>query len=240
MKRFLVIFTCCVSILSAVLFVLNIEVTTRQGIDYELAVKKIPLYLKTLDFLDRHYNYKFLTRGILSGEVSDEGKAVKLLAWTRNNIRRNPPGLPVVDDHVWHIIVRGYGVNDQYQDVFSTLCNYAGLDAFFGQLYSDDRSCVKILSFVKLKGGWSVFDAYDGIYFRNRSGRVATVNNIREGDREPVSVLGEKIAYDYGPIFDNIPSVRFRDWIGSRPAIQSPARRFIIWLKSGFLDDTWN
>lgn len=233
MKRFLVILTCCVSVLSAVLFVLNIEVTTRQGTDYELAVKKIPLYLKTLDFLDRHYNYKFLTRGILSGEVSGEGKAVKLLAWTRNNIRRNPPGLLVVDDHVWHIIVRGYGVNDQYQDVFSTLCNYAGLDAFFGQLHSEDRSCVKILSLVKLKRGWSVFDAYDGIYFRNRSGRVATVNDIREGDWEPVSVLGEKIAYDYGPIFDNISSVRFRDWIGSRSAIQSPMRRFIIWLKKG-------
>ena len=38
-------------VLTGIFILLNLSVTTRQGIDYKLNSIKIPLYLKTLDFL---------------------------------------------------------------------------------------------------------------------------------------------------------------------------------------------
>ena len=56
---------------------------------------------------------------------------MEIFIWTCENIRKQPDGLPVIDDHVWHIIIRGYGEPDQSSDVFTTLCNYAGIRAFY-------------------------------------------------------------------------------------------------------------
>ena len=44
-------------------------------------------------------------------------KTLKIFIWTHKNIRKAPEGLPVIDDHVWHTIIRGYGINDQSSDV---------------------------------------------------------------------------------------------------------------------------
>jgi hypothetical protein len=38
--------------------ILNISVTTRQGVNYQVREIKFPLYLKILDFVDRHYKQK--------------------------------------------------------------------------------------------------------------------------------------------------------------------------------------
>ena len=110
---------------------LNFTVTTQKGVNFKVQTIKIPLYLKALDFFDRHYNYKLITKRIIRDAQNEQDKAMKILEWTYKNIKRQPKELPVIDDHVWHIIVRGYGLNDQFSDVFTTLCNYAGMDAFF-------------------------------------------------------------------------------------------------------------
>ncbi len=117
---------------------ININVTTEQCINYRCHSIRIPLYLKVLDFFDRHYHYKQLVREIIKNEKTDEGRVIKIFTWTYGNIRKVPSGFPVIDDHVWHIIIRGYGANDQFQDVFSTLCNYAGLEANFYYLFNND------------------------------------------------------------------------------------------------------
>src|SRR3989338_7277520 len=85
---------------------LNIEVTSLQGINGQIHAIRMPLYLKMLDFFDRHYNYMLLTKRITGDARTDEEKTLKLLGWTHANIRKIPDGFPVVDDHVWHIIVR--------------------------------------------------------------------------------------------------------------------------------------
>lgn len=231
MNRRLLIAVSVAAAIVALSAALNIEVTTRQGIDYTLITRKMPLYLKALDFLDRHYNYELLAKRVIGKDRSEESRALKLLLWVKSNIRENPGTLPVVDDHVWHIIVRGYGTNDQFQDVFSTLCNYAGIESFFGRIISKDRKSGKLLAFTRFKGGWSVFDAYDGVYFRNGRGQIACGADLTKGDWIPVSVTGDKIEYDYRPLFDNISSVRFGVWEASRSAIQSPLRRLMTWLK---------
>ena len=49
-----------------ILCVLNIGVTTKQGINYRVSEIKLPIYLKILDFVDRHYNYKNLVKIFLA------------------------------------------------------------------------------------------------------------------------------------------------------------------------------
>jgi hypothetical protein len=63
--------------------------------------------------------------------MTDQQKAKAIFEWKIKHIVKQPPQLPVIDDHPWHIIVRGYGMADQMADVFAVLSNYAGLKSFF-------------------------------------------------------------------------------------------------------------
>ncbi|MDO8525731.1 MAG: hypothetical protein Q7S07_04510 [Candidatus Omnitrophota bacterium] len=213
--------------LSIIIFLLNVEVTSLQGVNYKIREIRMPLYFKILDFFDRHYNYKLLTRRIIGDTGTDEEKVFKILNWTYANVRKVPPGFPVIDDHVWHIIVRGYGVDNQSNDVFTTLCNYAGLEAFFQEIFTRDRRESTTLSFVRVSGRWHVFDSYHRVYFKNRSGAPADLDEIRRGDRQVV--FADTPGRDYGVFLDNIPDIKKAGL--TRATIQSPVNRFLFELK---------
>ena len=168
--------------LTALLAVLNIPVSIKRGVNFQVSCVRMPLYLKILDFMDRHYNYKILTREIINAEDSPRQRVMKIFHWTSENIRPQPSSLPIIDDHVWHIIVRGYGTSDQSNDVFTTLCNYAGIDAFFEFTYTKEASSTIPLSFVRIEGEWYVFDVYNQVYFKTLSGDIASLNRIEAGD----------------------------------------------------------
>lgn len=220
----------CVVILVMTAILLNLEVTTLQGVNYKVHAVKLPLYLKLLDFFDRHYNYALVVRKITSGSVSDEDKVLEILEWMHKHIRENPKELPVIDDHVWHIIVRGYGVEGQFQDVFSTLCNYANMRSFSCEVYSEKDWSRKPFSFVRLGDRWSLFDAYNGVYFINKKGRIAAISELSEDGCRAVSIVKRDINVYYGDYFKNLGSINFNGWRLSRQAIQSPVRRLIKFL----------
>lgn len=199
---------------------LNINVFIQQCINYRCQSIRIPLYLKILDFYDRHYNYKWLTSRIIEGTHSDTERAIKLFNWTYNNIRKAPQGYPIMDDHVWHIIIRGYGVTDQSSDVFTTLCNYAGIDAFF-TIVGTRRFP---LSFVKLKSKWHIFDPYHGIYFKDEKGDIADIDTLRSTNWN-IESLKEKPGLDYAELFQSLPSIKKIGLI--RANIQSPLNRLL-------------
>lgn len=229
MKRKLTKILLSVIVVAGIFILLNLSVTTRQGIDHKVYSIKIPLYLKTLDFFDRYYNYRALVKRIVQGANNDEEKVMRIFSWTHNKIRRAPKELPIVDDHVWHIIVRGYGVNDQFQDVFTALCNIAGLDAFFLQVYTEDRSGVIILSFVKIQKKWCVFDAYRGVYFKDKQGRLADIGSNNEW---LVATLGGQPDIDYTPYLKNLSTIK--DIGLSRSSTQSPLNRLLFEIKKIF------
>jgi len=209
-----------------IFILLNLSVTTRQGIDYKVRTIKIPLYLKTLDFIDRYYNYRELVKRIAQGTNNDEEEVMRIFNWTHSNIRRAPKELPVIDDHVWHIIVRGYGVNDQFHDVFTALCNIDGMDAFFSKVYTEDKSDAILLSFVKIRRKWYVFDAYRGVYFKDKQGRLADVGSKNEW---LTASLDGQTAINYDPYLSNLPAIKS---IGlSRSSTQSPINRLLFELK---------
>jgi hypothetical protein len=218
-----------VSIVIITLLILNINVATKKGVNYRWYTIKVPLYLKVLDFFDRHYNYRQLVKGIVKDAGTREQKAIQLFNWVHQNMRKAPEGLPIVDDHVWYIIVRGYGVADQFSDVFTTLCNYAGLDAFYDVIYTKDKTDSIHFSFVKLNKGWSLFDPYYGVYFKNRAGNIATLEEMKTGNCFIVNIgKNQRSELDYGKFMDSLPGIKA---VGlGRANIQSPLKRFIYEL----------
>jgi len=145
-------------LLMVVVVFLNIPVTTKQGIDFVVAAKKIPLYVKACGFLYRNYQYKELS-GIITKDIENErGKVSAIYNWTVENIKKQPKDLPIIDDHIWYIIVRGYGVADQTANVFTALASYAGFDAFWT---TSKISRDLILSFIKIDDKWHMFDVYN-------------------------------------------------------------------------------
>jgi len=238
-KRYLIpiivflLFLCLIALL-------NINVSTRQGTHYKVSRMTMPLYLKVLNFYDRHYNYKWLAKQITGHLDTREDKILRLFHWTYETIKPQPEGLPIMDSHPWDVYVRGYGCVDNIHDLFSTLCNYIGTDAFFDVLKVTDTEMM--LSFVRIKRGWVAFDPYRGVYFKNHTGGLATIEEIDEQDCHVVNLKqtsSTSIAY-YEKYFDeNLPNII--EEIGSgftRANLQSPINRLKFQLHRWFSGDT--
>jgi len=220
-------------------WVLNIETSTMQGINYQVRELKIPLYLKISNFLDRHYNYKWLVGRILHDQKEESKKAKTIFHWTATHIKRQPSELDTVDDHVWHIIVRGYGEADQAADVCATLSNYAGLKGFVMMELKGSSGTVPTsicLSAVYFNGAWHLCDPYRHITFENRKGEWSTINEIVSGDWEVKSYADSEDTKDslsYQNYFQSLDAIDFNAFYpGSRSAIQDPVSRLLNFFYS--------
>jgi hypothetical protein len=233
-KRYLIptivflLFLCSIALL-------NKKVTMLQGVDGKVLKITLPLYLKVLNFYDRHLNYKWLARQITGHLDTGEDKILRLFHWTHETIKPQPESLPVMDGHVWDVYIRGYGDSANFHDLFSTLCNYIGVDAFFTRFYARDTSSIN-LSIVRIKRGWVVFDPYNGIYFRNNTGDLATIEEINEQNWHIVKLSQTDISkanYEQY-IVENLPRIKRLGSSLIRANIQSPINRLKfqlhIWL----------
>jgi len=238
-KRYLIptiaflLFLCSIALL-------NKKVTTKHGVDYKVSRITMPLYLKVLNFYYRHYNYKWLAKRITDHLDTKEDKILRLFYWTHETIKPQPKSLPVMDSHPWDVYVRGYGVSDNFYDLFTTLCNYIGADAFFTALYSKDTGKHIQLSFVRIKRGWVALDPLNGFYFRNHTGGLATIEEIIEQDWHIVKLSQTditKVNYEQY-IVENLPKI---ERIGSglnRANTQSPINRLKLQLHKWFSGET--
>jgi len=206
----------------------NLETSIQQCVDYRCQSVRMPLYLKMLDFFDRHFNYAHLVRGIIKGAKTEEERVMRIFAWTDKYIKEAPPGLPVMDDHVWYTIVRGYGVGDQFQDVFTTLCNYAGVDAFFQPVYTKDFKQKIPLSFVKINKRWYLFDAYNSAFFTDTHGKITDIEGMKSREWKAAFLAGgPRKPVDYSLFMDNLP-LHYAIELG-RSNTQSPLNR--LWYE---------
>lgn len=217
----------------------NIPVTTRQGINYVVKSHSLPLYLKAIDFIDRDLHYRRQAAEATAGAATDEAKATAVFEWTRTHIRDTPPGMPVVDDHIWHIIVRGYGQADQQADVFTTLLSYAGVPAYFifiGPRVDEEMA----LSLVRIDGRWRVADVANGVMFRNRDGQWATAEDLAASPGA-FTVQGPKTygGFPYAHFFQDFHAPLPPDL--TRPDMQVPGARTWFRIKelAGFGGRAW-
>lgn len=215
---------------------LNVEVNTRQGIDYRVITKEVPLYFKTLGFFYRHFAYKQLIKEIITDGQTDKEKVLAIFEWTHENIREIPEKFPIVDDHISNIIIRGYGTCDQSADVFCMFCEYAGIPAawvFISPEHEAGKSTsILAVSLVKLKEKWRLFDTYCGNYFLNKNGEIATIDElianpdlINQAKHKPV-IEG----YEYTKYFAGLKNVSDKDlWKRGKP--QMPIYRLMHEVK---------
>ncbi len=175
-RRFVTIATLTVAF--GIAGILAMPTTTRQGVDFTVSVRQLPLYLKALSFVDRHCQYRHLARQVTVGLSSDRERVLRLFEWTRQQVRPTPPGFPIVDDHILHIIIRGYGEPDQMADVFTTLATYAGIPAFWEAVQRDEGPGRLVFSFAKVDGRWAVFDVAHGVVFTDPHGRFLDVQDL--------------------------------------------------------------
>lgn len=162
-----------------IVILLHIPLTTRQGINGKVRTFQMPLYIKVIEFLDRNYQYGVLSRQITEGCVTDEEKVMTIFNWVRKNIHAPPKDFTIIDDHVLNIIIRQYGTGDQMADVFTTLCVYSGVPAFWRfESLPDDTWNFTTISYVLLNDKWRVFDVYRNIIFLNDNGEMTSVEDI--------------------------------------------------------------
>lgn len=161
-----------------VVMVLVWPVSTRQGINYEVMNRRIPLGLKAAQFLYRDMVHRRLARKITAGQKSDVACVEALLSWVGKEIQPTPEGRAIIDDHVLGIVERGYGEPDQMADLFTTLCVYSGYPAFWKVIKLSDGDGERVLCFVCLQGDWTVWDASRGIGLENSQGRLLTVEQL--------------------------------------------------------------
>lgn len=159
-------------------WIFTLPVSTHQGVNFQVSTREIPLYVKALSFLYRHYQYGTLAEEITRGLSSERERVLAVFEWTRQNIRRTPEGWTVVDDHILNIVIRGHGLSDQMADVFTTLSTYAGIPAFWQNLRLSGSGKKLVLSFAKVEERWVVFDVANGLIFRNEQGDLASVEEI--------------------------------------------------------------
>lgn len=212
MSRRRIVFVCATALAAGIWVVDHVPSTIRQGINFQQHTITEPLFLKALDFIDRHHHYRLLARDITQGARSDEERMLRLFQWTHEHIRPVPESLPIVDDHIWHIIVRGYGTNDQVNDVFTTLCVYAGLPAFWQWLSAGSPAQKFAVSFVKLQNRWVVVDPSHQRVFRRPDGTWAGPEDLRA---DPALVSrGTKPLLVYG--------VPYERYFAGFPTVQEP------------------
>jgi hypothetical protein len=180
-KRSALLGVCLLIVLALFLAVVNIPTSIVQGVNGVSRELRMPLYAKWVEFLARHYEYRRIAAEITGNAKTDTEKAVRIAEWTHDTIKAIPPGMPLVDDHIYHIIVRGYGNDEQVQDVFTTLCVYAGIPAYWVRVSHDNGKGRVVISLVRIGGKWTILDPYTATYYRMPDGSLASVDDILAG-----------------------------------------------------------
>ncbi len=208
------------------------NVSIRQGVDGHIRRIEMPLYVKGIQFLARHYEYVRLADEITVSCKTDEEKALAIFDWVDKNIGREiPEGTHIIDDHILNIIIRGYGPSDQVQDVFTTLCTYAKIPAFMYFAYAPDRKDRIILSVASINKRYVLFDAYNGNIFRNSRSDLASIEDIMN-DPDIVDAARSKPQIDGIPYKDFFYNLKPVDKLYLlRAEQQMPLKRLFFELK---------
>ena len=205
--------------------------TTKQGVNFKVRTVQIPLAVKAMDFLVRDWKYRSAAAEIASAYQTTDERILSIYEWTRANIRPQPENWPVIDDHILHIMIRGYGTSDQMADVFTTLCAYAGVPAYWRLVRASPDKGAWVLSFARTARGWTVLDVRNGIVFREESGALVPAAELSRHPELVASAVGDRM-------IDDLPYAAYLSAIGDtappsplRAELQMPGRRLFYELK---------
>lgn len=169
-------------------------VATRQGVNYQVRETRMPLGWKIIHFLSRHHQMMVLSRQIVQRHMTEEERALAIYDWVRANLYLGvPEGLPVVDDHVFHIAIRHYGTEDQWADLFTALCAYAGLRARWDYVHTPTSKRVAAVPVVTIGGRLIVMDPYRGFVAQSSTGELLDLSGLQQLIRSGGLVSGRRL-----------------------------------------------
>lgn len=162
----------------------NIPTTGYEGVNDTVIVHHMPLWEKAARFYLRHRDFQRWAEEAAGGERDPEKRVLKLMDWTRRNVRRIPEGWPIIDDHISYTVLRHHGNDVQLAEVFTALATYVGYEGRWweNQALSGDRRRL-VISFVRAEAGWWVFDVWNGGWFETPEGRIATIDDFKHPEQ---------------------------------------------------------
>ncbi len=184
------ILLCVLIFFLTIFFIANKEISRSIGINYKVTEYQIPIYLKILDFYDRHYNYKYLVKNINKNINNEKDIILNTTKWVKNNIKKIPKGVDIVDHHTLTIVERRLGTDDQFSDLLSVLLVYSNIDSFF---ISKFNKIWHPLTFFKFNDYWSIIDPYYGVFFTNDKRLFASIEDIKNEKWQISNLKFEKI-----------------------------------------------
>jgi hypothetical protein len=216
----------CGAVVLGVVVLAFIPATSLEGVDAAVTRHRISLLEKGGRFWLRHAEFQRLAEAAAGGETDPQRRVLKLLDWTGTMVRPMPPGVPVIDDHILHIVLRHYGNTTQMAEVFTALTTYIGNHGKWEVSTPPGAQAQMALSFVESEDGWWVFDVEHGAWFETETGRIATVPDFRHPEqlRRRGQAPEELGGMPYVTYFQNVEEVRKRSFSRARPnALASPS-----------------
>lgn len=241
MKQFMAGFASgCGAVLVVILVIGMVPTVSLEGVGARLKTHRIPLWEKAAKFYLRHVEFERWANEAAAGEADPQRRVLRLLEWTRKTVQPIPPGLPLIDDHISHVVLRRYGNDGQMAEVFTALTTYTGNQGRW-EAYRPPGARERVaLSFVESDDGWWVFDLWNGGWFETRSGKIATINDyshpeqLRRRGQAP-EVLNGTPYLDYFKDLDRIWKRGF-----SRARGQMPWHRLFMELGLEPDDSHWS
>lgn len=170
----------CGVLIVAISLIRCIPSESLEGTSHGVLTHRIPLWEKAARFYLRHLEFERLAAEAAGGEADSQRRVLRLVDWTRATVVHPiPPGLPVIDDHIAHIVLRHYGNDGQLAEVFTALTTYTGNDGCWSHTTPPGAKGRVVLSFVQSEDGWWVFDVSNGGWFETADGRIARVEDFR-------------------------------------------------------------
>lgn len=173
-----------------IFFLVNQKTTRLIGVNYKITESQIPIYLKIMDFYDRHYNYKYLVKNINKNVDNEKDVILNTTRWIQNKIKKIPEGVDIIDNHPLTIFERRLGTDDQFSDLLSVLFVYSNIDSFYISKFDKNWHP---LTFFKINDYWSIIDPYYGVYFTNNKRLFASIEDIKNGKWHISNLEFEKI-----------------------------------------------
>lgn len=153
-------------------------VSTFVGYNYQVTAKRLTLFEKAIAFIDRDLGMRRLTGEIAGVGGTSDQRLLRMFDWVVQNIHPLPEGLPIVDDHVFHIFVRRYGAIDQRAHALAALASYDGMPAAVVGLGRNPHRQFVQLTVVRLGGRFIALDVNNRVVFRKPSGELATLKDL--------------------------------------------------------------
>jgi hypothetical protein len=160
-----------------------IPTVSREGVDEALVVHRIPLWEKAAKFYIRHVEFSRWAHDAAGGETDPQRRVLRLMNWTMKQVQHIPPGLPLIDDHISHIVLRHYGSDGQRAEVFTALTTYTGNEGRWWGFTPPGAKRRVTLSFVRSNEGWWVVDVSNGAWFETPDGKIATIADFQRPER---------------------------------------------------------